>query len=58
MMPVLTIAIIFYLCPKFYRFFGIGLGSIVNRQEFRNLFLVFKLSQPIVGLLYLRQTSP
>jgi len=47
-----TIAILFYLCPRYYGFLGIGLRAMLNGQEFQSLFLVFKLSQPKRELLY------
>ena len=46
-LELLYIAILFYLRQKSWHFLRIGLGIIVNRQEFWNLFLVFELSQPI-----------
>ena len=47
-------AILFYLCPKSYRFLGVGLGAIDNMQEFRDLFLVNEIVTTYLGLLYWR----
>ena len=47
-----SIEILFYLSLKSYRFLGIGLGTMVNRQEFQNLFLVNEIVTTYLGLLY------
>jgi len=48
----ITIAILCYLCPKYYRFLGIGLEVMVNGQKFRSLFLVNEIVTTYLGLLY------
>ena len=50
-----TIAILFYLCLKSYRFLGNREQAIVNGQKLRSLFLLFELLQPMGELLYINR---